>query len=116
MILCRASKLDCERCALKPACCPNAPARKIPRSIDEQVREVARSISHTPAYRDPRRHRKKVEMLSAHLKRIRKLDRLRLRGLSGAQAEFLLAVTVQNLRRMTKKLVPVPSMGDALTV
>jgi hypothetical protein len=28
----RASKLDCEGCALKPRCCPNAPARKILRS------------------------------------------------------------------------------------
>lgn len=32
--------------------------------------------------------RKKVEMLSAHLKRILKLDRLRLRGPSGARDEF----------------------------
>lgn len=45
-------------------------------------------------------------MLFAHLKRILKLDRLRLRGLSGAQDEFLLAATAQNLRRMAKWLVP----------
>lgn len=36
------------------------------------------------------RHRKKVEMLFAHLKRILRLDRLRLRGLSGPRDEFLL--------------------------
>jgi hypothetical protein len=48
--------------------------------------------------------RKKVEMLFAHLKRILKLDRLRLRGLSGAPDEFLLAATAQNLRRMAKRL------------
>lgn len=42
MILYRASKLDCERCAFKPACCPNTPARKITRSIHEAAREVAR--------------------------------------------------------------------------
>jgi hypothetical protein len=29
----RASKLDCAACALKPRCCPNAPARTVPRSI-----------------------------------------------------------------------------------
>jgi transposase len=115
-ILYRASKLDCARCALKPSCCPNTPARKIPRSIHEQARDVARSISHTPAYRDSRRHRKKVEMLFAHLKRILKLDRLRLRGLTGAQDEFLLAATVQNLRRMAKRLVPMPSKEGALIV
>jgi hypothetical protein len=44
-------------------------------------------------------------MLFAHLKRILKLDRLRLRGLSGAQDEFLLAATAQNLRRMGKWLM-----------
>jgi hypothetical protein len=26
----RASKLDCAACALKPRCCPNTPARKVP--------------------------------------------------------------------------------------
>ena len=44
-------------------------------------------------------------MLFAHLKRIMKLDRLRLRGLSGAQDEFLMAATAQNLRRMAKWLM-----------
>ncbi|WP_200818469.1 transposase, partial [Halopseudomonas aestusnigri] len=48
--------------------------------------------------------RKKVEMLFAHLKRIMKLDRLRLRGLSGATDEFTMAALVQNLRRMAKLL------------
>lgn len=48
-----------------------------------------------------------VEMLFAHLKRILKLDRLQLRGLSGAQDEFLLAATAQNLRRMAMWLTPI---------
>ena len=43
-------------------------------------------------------------MLFAHLKRILKVDRLRLRGLSGAHDEFLLAATAQNLRRMAIRL------------
>jgi hypothetical protein len=47
----------------------------------------------------------KVEMFFAHLKRILKLDRLRLRGPTGAQDEFLLAATVQNLRRMAQRLM-----------
>ena len=37
-------------------------------------------LSLTDAYLTSRRERKKVEMLFAHLKRILKLDRLRLRG------------------------------------
>jgi hypothetical protein len=46
-------------------------------------------------------------MLFAHLKRILRMGRLRLRGPSGARTEFLLAATVQNLRKLAK-LVPVP--------
>ena len=42
----RASKLDCECCSLKPQCCPNAPARKIPRSIHEGARDMARHRGH----------------------------------------------------------------------
>ncbi|MBP1295671.1 hypothetical protein ABIF38_004939 [Bradyrhizobium japonicum] len=38
--------------------------------------------------------------LLAHLKRILKLDRLRLRGPNGARDEFILAATAQNLRKM----------------
>ncbi len=53
-LLYRASKLTCERCDLKPACCLNTPARKIPRSIHEDAREIARSMSQTPTYRDSR--------------------------------------------------------------
>ena len=45
----------------------------------------------------PRRERKQVEMRFAHMKRILKLDRLRLRGLSGAKDEVLLTATAQNL-------------------
>jgi transposase len=101
----RASKLDCQDCSLKPQCCPNAPARKVPRSIHEGARDMARDIANTDAYQTSRRQRKKVEMLFAHLKRILKLDRLRLRGPNGARDEFHLAATVQNLRKLAK-LVP----------
>jgi IS5 family transposase len=48
-------------------------------------------------------------MLFAHLKRILKLDRLRLRGPSGAHDELLLAATVQNLRRMAQCFCPAAS-------
>jgi len=45
--------------------------------------------------------------LFAHLKRILKLDRLRLRGPSGARDEFHLAATAQNLRKLAT-LIPMP--------
>ena len=108
----RASKLDCDACALKPRCCPNKPARKVLRSIHEGARDLARDIAATEAYLTSRRERKKVEMLFAHLKRILKLDRLRLRGPNGARDEFLLAATAQNLRKMAK-LIPMPQPAPA---
>ena len=104
----RASKRDCDACALKPRCCPRAPARKILRSIHEGARDMARAISTTDAYVTSRRQRKKIEMLFAHLKRILRLDRLRLRGPNGARDEFHLAATAQNLRKLAK-LIPMPA-------
>jgi transposase len=112
MIRYRASKLDCDACSLKPQCCPNTPARKIPRSIHEGARDMARDIALTDDYVTSRRQRKKVEMLFAHLKRILKLDRLRLRGPNGARDEFHLAATAQNLRRLAKLLgAPAPALA-----
>jgi transposase len=105
-VLYRASQRDCGACALKAKCCPNTPARKVPRSIHEAARDKARAIAQTEAYLVSRRERKKVEMLFAHLKRILGLDRLRLRGPCGAHDEFLLAATAQNLRKLAK-LIPV---------
>ena len=103
----RASKLDCDGCALKMQCCPNTPARQIPRDIHEDARDVARALANTEAFEQSRRNRKRVEMLFAHLKRILRLGRLRLRGPCGAQDEFTLAAIAQNLRRLAK-LVPRP--------
>ena len=96
------SRFDCGPCPLKEQCCPNTPARKIPRSIYEHAREVARALAGTLAYERSRQGRKRIEMLFAHLKRILKLGRLRLRGPCGAQDEFLLAATAQNLRKLAK--------------
>ena len=45
-----AQKHDCDACALKPKCCPNTPARKIPRSIHEAARDKVRAIAKTEAY------------------------------------------------------------------
>src|SRR5678816_3874955 len=81
-IVYRANQHDCSGCAMKQRCCPNMTHRKITRSVHERSRDVAREIASTPQYKQSRRDRKKVEMLFAHLKRILKLDRLRLRGLS----------------------------------
>jgi transposase len=107
-IIYRSSQRTCASCPLKPRCCPNTPMRKIARSLYEHSRAVARRIADTAAYRQSRKDRKKVEVLFAHLKRILKLDRLRLRGRRGARDEFLLAATAQNLRRMAKRAMQMP--------
>jgi len=106
-IIYRSSQSDCATCPMKTRCCPNTPTRKIARSVHESARDVARNVAKTRAYQQSRKDRKKVEILFAHLKRILKLDRLRLRGPNGAHDEFLLAATAQNLRRMAKWLYPV---------
>jgi hypothetical protein len=103
----RASMHDCGPCPLKPRCCPNAPARKVLRSIYEGARDRAREIAKSDAYQTSLYQRKKVEMLFAHLKRILRLDRLRLRGPFGARDEFHLAAIAQNLRKLAE-LIPGP--------
>ena len=110
-IIYRASELDCRDCSLKQQCCPNVARRKIARSVHEAARDVARQIAKTPEYQRSYYQRRKVEMLFAHLKCILKVDRLRLRGLTGAKDEFLLAATAQNLRKMAKLMAQPPPIG-----
>jgi transposase len=99
----RASKLDCDVCALKMRCCPKEPARKIPRDIDESARELARRLMTTKAFLKSRDDRKRVEMRFAHL---------RLRGLSGARDEFHLAAIVQNLKTLALRCrAPLPLLA-----
>ena len=108
MVIYFVRKHDCEVCALQPKCCLHVPARKIARSVHEAARDKARAIAKIEAYAVSCRERKKVEMLFAHLKRILRLGRLRLRGPNGAKDEFLLAATAQNLWKLAK-LIPHPA-------
>jgi hypothetical protein len=97
-----ASTRDCAPCPFKAQCCPKMPARRVPRSIYECARDLARSLAGTDAFEQSRHDRKRIEMRFAHLKRILRLGRLRLRGPRGAQDEFVLAAIAQNLRRLAK--------------
>ena len=108
-----ATTSDCRDCPLKVRCCPKASFRRIPRSIYEEARDVARALAKTEAFEQSRRDRKRIEMLFAHLKRILKLGRLRLRGPRGAQDEFTLAAIAQNLRRLAKLVVRPPPIAAA---
>ncbi len=111
-----ASVLDCRSCRLKERCCPKVTPRRIPRSIYEEARDVARALAKTRAFEQSRRDRKRVEMLFAHLKRILRLGRLRLRGPRGAQFEFTLAAIAQNLRRLAKLVARPPPSGPIACV
>jgi transposase len=108
----RANKKNCSACALKPRC-TTAAVRKITRDLNENVRDSVRVLAGTDAFQQSRRERKKVEMRFAHMKRILRLDRLRLRGLSGARDEVLLTATAQNLRRIAKLLCHPPPPAAA---
>jgi hypothetical protein len=85
----RANRNDCSACSLKLKC-TTAPMRKVTRDVNEDVRDRVRALANTEAFQQSSRERKKVEMRFAHMKRILRLDRLRLRGLSGAKDEVLL--------------------------
>jgi hypothetical protein len=99
----RANKKDCSACLLKPQC-TTAAMRKVTRDINEDVRERVRALADTEAFQQSRRERKKVEMRFAHMKRILRLDRFRLRGLGGVRDEVLL--TAYTLPRVWLKRAP----------
>ena len=115
-LLYMASTYDCGPCPLKSQCCAKSPQRKVPRDVNEAARDVARALAKTEAYEQTRRDRKKVEMLFAHLKRILRLGRLRLRGPRGAQFEFTLAAIAQNLRRLATLAARAPPDGRVACV
>ena len=111
-VIYRASAFDCGDCPLKPRCCPKIPARKIRRSIHEDARDYARMIGRTKAYEQSAKDRKKVEITFAHMKRIIGLKRFRLRGMTGARDELLLAATALNLRKLAKMIWRPPMTGE----
>ena len=104
----RASKFDCEACALKSQCCPKGASRQIPRDVHEYARDVTRRLMRTKAFLKSRDQRKRVEMRFAHLKIHHGFERMRLRGLSGARDEFLLAATAQNLKTLALRIFTPP--------
>ncbi len=95
----RARKSDCSDCRLRHRCTTGS-VRKITRDIDEDVRDHVRALAGSAVFEQSRQERKKVEMTFAHMKRILRLDRLRLRGLTGAKFEVLLAAIALNLRKL----------------
>ena len=108
-LLYRASKRDCDICSIRAKCCTTADARKIPRDLHEDARDIARRKMKTKAFAKSRDERKRVEMRFAHLKTHHGFERMRLRGLSGARDEFHLAAIVQNLKTLALRTLGPPS-------
>jgi hypothetical protein len=67
----------------------------------------------TDAYDVSRGERKKIERLFGEAKTNLSLTRLRLRGLTGARDEFLLAAITQNLKRLAA-IVAIPPPNPAI--
>ena len=78
---------------------------KIPFSIYEAARDVARSLFGTEAYARSRRSRKKVEIQFTHLKRTCASTGC---SCGSSHDEFLLAAMAQNLRKLAKFLIRPP--------
>ena len=96
-----ASTRDCRDCPLKRHCTKGA-KRIVTRNIYQDERDKVRALQETPEFARSVHLRKKVEMRFAHLKRHMGFRRLRLRGISGASDEFLLAAAAQNVRKLTR--------------
>ena len=73
------------------------------------------AVSETHGSADPENLDGLVELF-AHLKRNLGLRRLRLRGLTGAKDEFLLAATVQNLKKLVRLCANGPPMTTKCAV
>jgi transposase len=103
-----AKRSDCGQCPLKPECTTGR-ERRLDRDVNQEARDYTQTLMETDAYIRSRTQRKKIETLFGDVKRNLGLTRLRLRGLSGARDEFLLTATVQNLKRLIKRVaIPPP--------
>ena len=108
----RAKHSDCGRCALKSQCTTGA-VRALSVSAHDEVRRHVASLAETEAFKLSARLRRKVEMCFAHLKRNLNFRRLRLRGMTGARDECILAATAQNLRKLVKLIGSSPPTAAA---
>jgi len=102
-----AKRTECGRCRLKPRC-TSGRERRLDRDVNQDARASVQARMATEPYRQSAKRRKKIETLFGDVKRNLGLTRLRLRGLTGASDEFLLAATVQNLRRLARHIAQPP--------
>lgn len=107
----RTAESQCRDCPVKRRCTPGA-TRKIVVNWHEPARQAARELAQTPAYKQSRRERNKIEALFSELKQRIGLRQARLRRLWNVAEQFYLAATAQNLKRLARFLAqrePAPS-------
>lgn len=92
----RARLPDCQACPLHGAC-TDRPIRTVSRMVDEEARDLVRAEMGTALFKRSMRLRRGIERLFADAKARRGLSRLHLRGLRGAEEEFLIGAAVLNL-------------------
>ena len=97
----------CRDCPQK-ALCAHGSFRQVAIHVHEPARQHARKLATTPAFALSQRARKKVEALFAELKNQIGLRRLRLRRMKFVREQFLLAASVQNLKRLVRYLARTP--------
>lgn len=96
---------DCRRCPCRQACTSGA-RRELVRMDDEGARDLVRAEMQTGMFQRSMRLRRGVERAFADAKGKRGLTRLHLRGLRGAEEEFLLAAAVANLLLLARQDEP----------
>jgi hypothetical protein len=109
ILMYRARRTDCELCPLKSRCTNGYRALSV--NFHEEVRRHVASLATTEAFKQSGRLRRKVEMLYAHLKRNLNFRRLRLRGITGARDECVLALAAKVRHDSRVHLIaPLPSL------
>lgn len=87
---------DCRACSLRRQC-TSGRVRALCRMEDEDARDLARAEMRTGLFKRSMRLRRGVERLFADAKVKHGMGRLHLRGIRGAEEEFLIGAAVLNL-------------------
>ncbi|WP_239807476.1 IS1182 family transposase [Croceicoccus hydrothermalis] len=101
----RARSQDCLACPSKCQCTSSS-HRTLARLHDEDARDMVRREMQTGLYLRSMRLRRGVERTFADAKIKRGLTRLHLRGIRGAEEEFLLTAAVSNLLLLARRNEP----------
>ena len=106
---------DCEGCVLRKTC-TKARRRTLVRLDNEDARDLARAELETGLFKRSMRLRRGVERFFADAKGKHGMRRLHLRGIRGAEEEFLIGAAVMNLMILARpqRLTGKPRRGRCI--